>query len=85
ALLRALATRLRETLDTDAVVRYTLRLLEQDPYDEQAHLTLVTVLHDAGRLGQARHHYHNYVHRMQEIDVPPRPMPNTASRKLAAG
>ncbi|MCA1707033.1 MAG: transcriptional regulator, partial [Actinobacteria bacterium] len=85
ALLRALATRLREALDTDAVVRYTLRLLEQDPYDEQAHLTLVTVLHDAGRLGQARHHYHNYVHRMQEIDVQPHPPPHTTSRRLVAG
>ncbi len=84
ALLRALATRLREALDTDAVVRYTLRLLEQDPYDEQAHLTLVTVLNDAGRLGQARHHYHNYVHRMKEIDVPPHPPPDMTSRKLAA-
>jgi DNA-binding SARP family transcriptional activator len=81
ALLRALAARLRETLDTDAVVRYTLRLLEQDPYDEQAHLTLVTVLHDAGRLGQARHHYHNYVQRMKEIDVPPHPPPEITPRK----
>ncbi len=83
ALLRALTTRLRETLDTDAVVHYTLRLLGQDPYDEQAHLTLVTVLHDAGRLGQARHHYHNYVHRMKEIDVQPHPLPEITSRKPA--
>ena len=85
ALLRALAARLREALDTDAVVRYTLRLLEQDPYDEEAHLTLVTVLQDAGRLGQARHHYHNYVQRMKEIDVQPHPLPHTTSRRLVAG
>jgi DNA-binding SARP family transcriptional activator len=85
ALLRALAARLREALDTDAVVRYTLRLLEQDPYDEEAHLTLVAVLLDAGRLGQARHHYHNYVRRMKEIDVQPHPLPNMTSRGLAAG
>jgi ATP/maltotriose-dependent transcriptional regulator MalT/DNA-binding SARP family transcriptional activator len=85
ALLRALTARLRDALDTDAVVRYTLRLLEQDPYDEQAHLTLVTVLHDAGRLGQARHHYHNYVHRMKEIDVQPHPPPDMTSRRLIAG
>ncbi len=75
ALLRALAARLRETLDTDAVVRYSLRLLEQDPYDEEGHLNLVAVLLDAGRLGQARRHYQNYVRRMQEIGVPPRPLP----------
>jgi DNA-binding SARP family transcriptional activator len=75
ALLRALAARLRETLDTDAVVRYSLRLLQQDPYDEEGHLNLVAVLLDAGRLGQARRHYQNYVRRMQEIGVPPRPLP----------
>jgi DNA-binding SARP family transcriptional activator len=75
ALLRALAARLRETLDTDAVVRYSLRLLQQDPYDEEAHLNLVAVLLGAGRLGQARRHYQNYVRRMQEIGVPPRPLP----------
>jgi DNA-binding SARP family transcriptional activator len=75
ALLRALAARLRETLDTDAFVRYSLRLLQQDPYDEEGHLNLVAVLLDAGRLGQARRHYQNYVRRMQEIGVPPRPLP----------
>jgi len=75
ALLRALVARLREAGDTDAVVRYTVRLLQQDPYDEQAHLSLIEVLLNAGRLGQARHHHHNYVHRMAEIDVPPHPLP----------
>jgi len=39
AVLRALCARLRDAGDTDAVVRYTLRLLEQDAYDEEAHLT----------------------------------------------
>jgi ATP/maltotriose-dependent transcriptional regulator MalT/DNA-binding SARP family transcriptional activator len=74
ALLRALAARLRETLDSDAVVRYTLRLLEQDCYDEEAHLNLVGVLLGAGHLGQARRHYQNYVRRMKEIGVQPRPL-----------
>ena len=84
ALLRALAARLREVGDTDAVVRYTLRLLEQDCYDEEAHLILIGALVDARRLGQARRHYHTYVRRMKEIDVPPSPLPNMIFRALAA-
>ena len=79
ALLWALVTRMREAGDTDAVVRHALRLLQQDRYDEQAHLTLVEVLLDAGRLGQARRHYKTYVHRMAEIEVPPRALPNMTS------
>ncbi|MGH3900478.1 MAG: BTAD domain-containing putative transcriptional regulator [Pseudonocardiaceae bacterium] len=75
AVLRALSARLRDAGDTDAVVRYTLRLLEQDPYDEEAHLNLVGVLLDAGRLGEARRHYKTYVRRMTDIDVQPSPLP----------
>jgi DNA-binding SARP family transcriptional activator len=83
ALLRALAARLCDAGDTDAVVRYTLRLLAQDPYDEEAHLTLVAVLLGAGRLGQGRRYYQAYVRRMKEIDVPPRPLPEMTSRRIA--
>lgn len=75
ALLRALAARLRAAGDTDAAVRCTLRLLEQDQYDEETHLTLITVLLEARRLGEARRHYQTYTRRMREIDVPPRPLP----------
>jgi DNA-binding SARP family transcriptional activator len=85
ALLRALATRMRDAGDTDAVVRYTLCLLQQDRYDEEAHLALAEVLFDAGRFGQARSHYKTYVHRMSEIGVAPRALPNMKSRGLAAG
>jgi ATP/maltotriose-dependent transcriptional regulator MalT/DNA-binding SARP family transcriptional activator len=77
ALLRALAARMRQAGNTDALVLYSLRLLEQDCYDEDAHLSLVSALLDAGRLGQARHHYQNYVRRMEEIGVRPSPLPNT--------
>jgi DNA-binding SARP family transcriptional activator len=76
ALLRALTRRLREAGDTDEVVRYTLRLLQQDRYDEEAHLSLVTVLLEAGHIGQAHRHYQYYVRRMNEIGIRPRPMPN---------
>jgi len=85
ALLQALTARLRDAGDTDAVVRYTLRLLEQDCYDEDAHLTLVKILLNAGRLGEARRHYEHYVRRMAEIDIPPSPLPNVPPRRLAAG
>lgn len=85
ALLRALSVRLRDAGDTDAVVRYTLRLLELDCYDEEAYFNLIGVLLDAGRLGEARRHHRTYVGRMAEIDVPPSPLPDMTSRKLAAG
>jgi DNA-binding SARP family transcriptional activator len=81
ALLRALSTRLRDAGDTDAVVRYTLRLLERDCYDEEAYFTLIGVLLDAGRLGEARRHHQIYVRRMTEIDVPPSPLPDMTSRR----
>ena len=73
ALLRALTARLRDADATDDAVRYTLRLLEQDRYDEEAYRTLIRVLFDAGRLGEARRHYENYARRMAEIDVRPNP------------
>src|SRR5581483_3554575 len=53
SLLRALVVRLREAGDTDAVVRYTLRLLDQDRYDETAYLTLIKAQAAAGHLGEA--------------------------------
>ncbi|MFN2534746.1 MAG: bacterial transcriptional activator domain-containing protein, partial [Pseudonocardiaceae bacterium] len=81
ALLRALTRRMRQTGDTDEVVRYTLRLLQQDHYDEQAHLNLVAVLLAAGRLGQAHHHYQNYARRMTEIGIQPRPLPNMPTNR----
>jgi ATP/maltotriose-dependent transcriptional regulator MalT/DNA-binding SARP family transcriptional activator len=85
ALLRALSARLRDAGDTDAFVRYTLRLLEQDPYDERAHLNLIRVLRDAGRPGEAHRHYQIYVRRMNDIEVQPSPLPEMTSRRLAAG
>jgi DNA-binding SARP family transcriptional activator len=75
ALLRALVFRLREAGDVDGVVRYTLRLLAHDDYDEQAHLDLVKVQLEAGHLGEARRRYRLYVQRMKEMRVLPRPMP----------
>lgn len=73
-LLRALVARLDQASDTDAVVYYTLRLLEQDPYDENAHITLIKVQVAAGHLGEAHRHHQTYVRRMTEINVRARPL-----------
>jgi ATP/maltotriose-dependent transcriptional regulator MalT/DNA-binding SARP family transcriptional activator len=59
----------------DDAVRYLLRLLERDPFDEQAHLELVRVLEAAGRHGEARRSYRAYEVRMAEIDVEPATYP----------
>jgi len=79
SLLRALVVRLREAGDTDAVVRYTLRLLDQDRYDETAYLTLIKAQAAAGHLGEAHRHYQAYVRRMQEINVEPRSLSEITS------
>jgi DNA-binding SARP family transcriptional activator len=75
AVLRTLAQQLQQAGDTDRAVSYTLRLLERDPYDEEAHLGLVRTLLDAGRRGEARRCYGIYVERMRDIAVEARPFP----------
>jgi len=62
--------------DHAAAVRYRLRILERDPFDEEAHLGLVTALSGARAHGEARRAYRRYVARMEEIDVEPAPFPN---------
>jgi DNA-binding SARP family transcriptional activator len=57
----------------DAAIRYRLRVLELDPYDEPAHLGLVAAFGDAGRHGEARRAYRTYVDRMGRIGVEPAP------------
>jgi DNA-binding SARP family transcriptional activator len=75
AVLRALARRLGESGDIDRAVRYTLRLLAQDSYDEEAHLGLVRLLLDAGRRGEALRRYQIYTEHMRELGVEPSPRP----------
>src|SRR6185437_3013584 len=82
ALLRALTARLRDAGATDDAVRYTLRVLEQDRYDEEAYRTLIGVLFQAGRRGEAQRHYQNYVRRMAEIDVRPSPFSEMTSHEV---
>lgn len=57
----------------DAAIRYRLRVLERDHWDENAHLGLVAALVSAGRHGEARRAYRDYVGRMEEVGVEPAP------------
>ncbi|MGH3907628.1 MAG: tetratricopeptide repeat protein [Pseudonocardiaceae bacterium] len=75
AVLRALSSRLRHEGGTDRAVRYTLRLLSEDHYDEAAHLELVAILLEAGRLGEARRRYELYTRQISELGVTPQPFP----------
>jgi DNA-binding SARP family transcriptional activator len=61
--------------DTDTAIRYLLRILEHDPYDEQAHLRLVSTLAGIGRHGDARRHYRHYCARMDELEIEAAPFP----------
>jgi DNA-binding SARP family transcriptional activator len=67
--------------DHEAVIRYALRLLERDPFDESAHLAVVAARTAERAYGEAQRAYHGYVDRMAEIDVPPAPFPADASMR----
>jgi len=67
--------------DHDSAVRYLLRVLARDSYDERAHLLLVTALTVAGRHGEARRMYRAYCGRMAEIDVEPAALPDAPARR----
>jgi DNA-binding SARP family transcriptional activator len=72
---RALAEIAAAARDHDAAVRYYLRILEKDAFDERAHLGLVATLHREGRHGEARRQYRTYAARMVELEVPAAPFP----------
>ncbi len=61
--------------DHDGAARWSLRILEQDPYNEPAHLSLVRSMMAVGRHGTARRLYGVYVARMSELDVEPEAFP----------
>jgi DNA-binding SARP family transcriptional activator len=69
--------------DHDGAVRYLLRVLSRDPYDERAHLHLVTALTAARRHGEARRMYRGYCGRMAEIAVEPAAFPAVGGRRPA--
>jgi DNA-binding SARP family transcriptional activator len=72
---RILAESETEAGDHDASARWYLRILEQDAYNEPAHLALVAAMAAAGRHGTARRLYRIYVSRMTELEVEPAPFP----------
>ncbi|MFV0375142.1 helix-turn-helix domain-containing protein [Microbacterium sp.] len=74
-LLHRLVDDFRAAGDTDGAVRYALRLLRVDPFDETTHLTLVTALADARRHGEALRRYRAYTSRMREVGVEPAAYP----------
>lgn len=73
--LRRLADAAVDGGDHQLAVRYLLRILERDPYDEGAHLDLARILTTARRHGEARRAYGIYLARMQEIDIEPAAFP----------
>ena len=66
---RALATTSLREGEHDAAARYSRRILERDPYDEGAHLSLVAALAGAGRTQEARSCYATYVARSDELGL----------------
>jgi DNA-binding SARP family transcriptional activator len=71
--------------DHDGACRYSLRILERDPYDERAHLALVSARVSARAHGEARRAYRRYADRMAEIGVEPAPYPHPRPTLAATG
>lgn len=67
--------------DADLAVRFSLRLLEQDRYDEETHVGLVRTLLAAGRHGEPHRRYQQYVAQMAGIGVEPAALPTPFSRR----
>jgi DNA-binding SARP family transcriptional activator len=65
--------------DLDAAARWYMRILEQDAYNEPAHLALVSTMVAAGRHGSARRLYGVYESRMSELEVEPEAFPGRRS------
>jgi DNA-binding SARP family transcriptional activator len=76
---RCLAADAREAGNHDGAVRFLLRVLERDAYDEDAHLALAAAYTDAGRHGEARRAFRAYRARMDEIGVEPASFPASAT------
>jgi ATP/maltotriose-dependent transcriptional regulator MalT/DNA-binding SARP family transcriptional activator len=56
-------------------IRYALRILDVDPYDEDAHLGLINSLLAQRRHGEARRAYRHYSAKMVELELEPAPFP----------
>lgn len=78
---RALAEEASLAGDDDSAVRFLLRILERDPFDERAHLQFVEALERSARHGEARRAYNAYSSKMEEIGVECAPFPHPASNR----
>jgi DNA-binding SARP family transcriptional activator len=56
-------------------IRYWLRILDVDAYDEDAHLGLINSLLAQRRHGEARRAYRQYTEKMTELELEPAPFP----------
>jgi ATP/maltotriose-dependent transcriptional regulator MalT/DNA-binding SARP family transcriptional activator len=83
AVARALTQRYVTQGEHETAVRYLLRLLASEPYDERAHLALVRELDAAGRHGDARRMYRAYAARMAELDLEQAPYPDQRETSVA--
>jgi LuxR family maltose regulon positive regulatory protein len=85
AVARTLARAAAEAGEHDQAVRYHLRVLERDAYDEEAHLGLVATLVAAGRHGEARRRHRISGEQMGELGVEAAAFPSTGrSRAFSA-
>ena len=57
-------------------IRHWLRILDVDPYDEDAHLGMIRSLLAQRRHGEARRAYRTYCSRLAELDVQPMAFPS---------
>jgi DNA-binding SARP family transcriptional activator len=73
AYIRVLRAQTALVPDVDQKVSSLLKILRCDSYDEEAHVELIRVLHEAGRHGEARRRYRVYARCMSEIGVTPMP------------
>ena len=53
-------------------VDHLQRALELDPFDVTVHERLIKVLHDVGRLGEARRAHERYTSQMRDLGERPR-------------
>jgi len=62
------------TADADVAIDHLQRALELDPFDVAVHERLIKVLHDAGRLGEARRAHDRYASQMRDLGEAARPL-----------